>query len=137
PPVVYGEPDKEGKWKGFQEIIETKNLEKEGKRIEDYTDWSYTVTGGRIDLTFSPTSKELMAIACYSDDRLRRCPVIAGKTDGNTEQEVIRRLGKPDIARTDGVMKYLNYKNIGVNFWLTKEQVYMLGINDIRYDRSK
>jgi hypothetical protein len=48
PPAVYGEAEKEGKWRGFQPIIETKNLEK-GKLVQDYRVWSYEQSSNRID----------------------------------------------------------------------------------------
>ena len=42
--VVPGFPD------GLKSFISTADLEKEkGKRLEDYNEWSYDVTGGRID----------------------------------------------------------------------------------------
>jgi hypothetical protein len=65
PPAVYGEAEKEGKWRGFQPIIETKNLEK-GKLVQDYRVWSYE------------QKTAVVAIDCYSSDRQGRCPSIGG-----------------------------------------------------------
>jgi hypothetical protein len=136
PPTVLGEAEGEGEWKGFKPNIATTNLEK-GKRVEDYQEWSYDVNADRIDLDFGPAKTGLVVIECYSSDRLKRCPAIAGITDGNTEQEVIKKFGRPDTAYIEGVAKFLYYKNIGVHFWLAKEQVYMIGINDTRYGRKR
>jgi hypothetical protein len=117
PPTVLSEIV-EGEWKGFGLLnIDTTTLEK-GKRVEDYKEWSYGMGVGRIDIEFGPAKTGLVVIECYSSDHLKRCPAIGGITDGNTEQEVIKKFGKPDTASIDGVTKSLYYKNIGVQFWL-------------------
>jgi hypothetical protein len=100
PPAVYGEAEKEGKWRGFQPIIETKNLEK-GKLVQDYQVWSYEQSSNRIDVTFNPEKTAVVAIDCYSIDRQRRCPSIGGVKDGDSELEVIRKLGTPGTSRIE------------------------------------
>jgi hypothetical protein len=134
PPKVYGEAATEGDWKGSQPVIETKTLEKD-KRVEDYVDWSYDIEGGRIDVEFDPTKTGIIVIRCYSADKLRRCPSILGISDGDTEQEVIRKFGKPEKSSIEGVSKSLYYTKAGIYFVLVKEQVYMLGINDTHYEK--
>src|ERR1700722_9372212 len=52
PPAVYGEAEKEGKWRGFQPIIETRNLEK-GKLVKNYRGGSYEQIWNHIDVTFN------------------------------------------------------------------------------------
>ena len=130
PPTVFGEA--EGVYKGFSEVISTADFPEKGKQVEDYQEWSYNMNAGRINVDFGPAKTGLIVIACYSSDYLKRCPAVGGITDGNTEQEVIKKFGKPDTASIEGVTKFLQYKNIGVNFWLKQEQVYMIGINDTR-----
>jgi hypothetical protein len=131
PPAVYGEAEKEGKWRGFQPIIETKNLEK-GKLVQDYRVWSYEQSSNRIDVTFNPEKTAVVAIACYSIDRQRRCPSIVGVKDGDSELEVVRKLGTPGTS----TMEFITYPNAGIELWLGKERVYMLGINDPKYPRE-
>jgi hypothetical protein len=132
PPTVFGDAETvEGKWPG-KPVIETKNLE-QGKSVEDYRDWSYEISGGRIDVEFDADKKAVIVISCYSSDSLRRCPSIGGISDGNSEQEVTRKLGKADVARIDGVTKSLYYKKLAIYLKLRQEQVYMLGVNDTRY----
>ena len=63
---------------------------------------------------------------------MRICPAIGGIADGNTEQELLEKFGKPDMARIDGVTKRLYYKMAGVQFWLSSGKVYMLDIRDTR-----
>jgi hypothetical protein len=55
----------------------------------------------------NPEKTAVIVIECYSDDRLGRCPSIAGISDGNSEQEVVRKLGRPDTSRIEGVTKSL------------------------------
>ena len=62
-------------------------------------------------------------------------PSLAGVSDGDSEQEVIRKLGPPDASSIEGVTKRLHYRTPGIWFTLTKERVYMLGINDPKYKR--
>jgi hypothetical protein len=75
----------------------------------------------------------VITIECYSNDRLRRCPSVAGVSDGDSEQRVIRKLGAPDASRITGVTKSLNYRTLGLRLILTKEQVYGLAIHDPKY----
>jgi hypothetical protein len=140
PPAVYGEAEKEGKWRGFQPIIETKNLEK-GKLVQDYREWSYEQSSNRIDVTFNPEKTAVVAIDCYSNDRQRRCPSIGGVKDGDSEQEVIQKLGTPGTSRIEfgrngmTTTKIMNYPKVGIELWLSNERVDMLGIYDPKYPR--
>jgi hypothetical protein len=142
PPAVYGEAEKEGKWRGFQPIIETRNLEK-GKVVQDYRVWSYEQSSNHIDVTFNPEKTAVVAIACYSIDRQGRCPSIGGVKDGDSELEVVRKLGTPGTSRTERglphmtTMEFITYPKSGIELWLGKEErVYMLGINDPKYPRE-
>jgi len=130
PPIVYGEPDNAAE--GWLPVIDTKNLEP-GKKLEDYREWVYEDRSQRISVSFDKDQKKIVAIECYSADKLGRCPGVAGIADGSTEQEMIRTLGPPERSRIDGVTKHVHYTKYGAYFLLTKEQVYMLGINDTAY----
>jgi hypothetical protein len=142
PPAVYGEAEKEGKWRGFQPIIETKNLE-EGKVIQDYRVWSYEQRSNHIDVTFNAEKTAVVAIVCYSTDRQGRCPSIGGVKDGDSKPEVVRKLGTPGTSRTQqglrnmNTMEFITYPKSGIELWLGKEErVYMLGINDPKHPRD-
>jgi hypothetical protein len=128
PPKVFGELEKEGPYKG------SRKLEMD-KRVEEYAEWSYDITGGRVDITFDPTKTGIIVISCYSSDNLRRCPSILGISDGDAEQDVIKKFGKPEKSKIEGVAKIIYYTKTGVHFNLAKERVYMLGINDTRYEK--
>jgi hypothetical protein len=83
-----------------------------------------------------------VAIDCYSIDRQRRCPSIGGVKDGDSELEVIRKLGTPGTPRIERgldnmtTMEFIAYPKVGIELWLGKERVYMLGINDPKYPRE-
>jgi hypothetical protein len=140
PPTVYAEapdpPPADWPGAGWQEVIHTKDVKK-GQRVQDYREWSYENDDqhSRIDVTFNPQKTAVIVIECYSDDRLGRCPSIAGISDGASEQEVVRKLGKPERSSIEGVTKSLYYSAVGVRLVLSKERVYMLGINDQKYKR--
>jgi hypothetical protein len=132
PSAVLGDnthTDESGIW---QQVIEVKDLEK-GKRVQDYGEWAYNTEKSRVRITFNEAKNAVIVIECYSEDRLSRCPPIAGVTDGDTEKKVIRRLGNPDTARIEGVTKFMTYDKLGIFLWLAQERVYMLGINDRKY----
>jgi hypothetical protein len=109
PPAVYGEEEKEGKWRGFQPIVETKNLEK-GKVVKDYRVWSYEQSSNHIDVTFNPEKTAVVAIACYSIDRQGRRPSVrkdwqavdaelATRLDQETRQQAQADMVRKDAKR--------------------------------------
>jgi hypothetical protein len=62
--------------------------------------------------------------------------------DGDSELEVVRKLGTPGTSRTErglpnmNTMEFITYPKSGIELWLGKERVYMLGINDPKYARE-
>lgn len=130
PDIVYG-PLEEGGFPG-KPIIEVAKLQK-GKSFRDYSDWTWREDKSRIDVAFDPNRTNVIAVGCYSSDKLGRCPDIAGIADGAREDQVIKRFGQPDSEQISGVTKMLSYEKIGVSFFLEREVVYMLGIK--RYER--
>jgi hypothetical protein len=135
PPTVLGEVKTEGDWIGSEPVIDTSKLEK-GKNVQDYREWQYEGYNSRVDITFNLEKTAVVVIQCYSNDRLSRCPPILGISDGDSEKTVVDKLGVPAISRIEGVAKYISYPNLGISLFLTKEQVYMLGINDPQYKRG-
>jgi hypothetical protein len=128
---VKGYPYEVGSEDG-KSVIEVTELVKKGKNVEDYREWRYDMIEHHLILNFDSTKTGLIAIECYTIDS-PRCPKIAGITDENTEQEVIKRFGKPDITRIESTTKFLKYKNIGVHFILQGGKVVTLGINEPDY----
>jgi hypothetical protein len=132
PSAVFGEMNKDPEWKGWQEIIEIKNIEK-GKTINDFNEWSWDEGKSRIDVTFNPEKTKVIAVQCFSTDKLRRCPAIEGITDGSSEDEVLKRFGAPDEAEITDSTKRMAYQKLGVFFALAQQTVYMLGVNDPKW----
>ena len=130
PATVLAEEVEDPVWKGFLINIETKNLEK-GKRVTDYRYWAYD----NITVVFNKDRKAVVEVKCYSNNKLSRCPSLAGVVDGDSEKEAVRKLGNADAAKIDGVAKTMRYSKFGIELILTKEQVYHLGIFDPSGDR--
>jgi hypothetical protein len=121
----------EGKSEGEMEVFSW------DKKIEDYNEWSYEGDKRRTDIVFDKEKNILIAIRCFSADKPARCPAISGITDGDSEKKLYRKFGPPDTSSQiyEGA-KTVQYKKIGVVFYLTKQTVYMMGINDTRYENK-
>jgi hypothetical protein len=132
PDAVLGPLEEEGEFEGWQTIINVKDFDKR-QHVEEFDDWSFDQPLRRIDLTFDKDKHLLIAIQCYSSDRNGRCPAIGGIKDGNSEQSILDKLGKPNISKIEGISKQIDYTTLGVQFYLTQQTVYLLGIHDKRY----
>ena len=134
PDYVLGQIETEGDWKGSRPLLFVKDFEK-GQKLEDYSMWGFQGLKSRIDITFY--GKRLIAIQCFSEDKRARCPAIGGIRDGDTEQAILQRLGTPDQTEIEndfdsGGAKQMRFSK-GAFFYLTREEVYMLGIDDASY----
>jgi len=105
-----------------------------GKRIEDFDEWTYQV-GKDTDLEttmhveFDPASSKVDSIYCIDlreGDTYRLCPSLAGVKDGDSEDQVKDKLGKFTRSRHDGLLKTVRYDDLGVEFVLRRERVYLL-----------
>lgn len=127
PPSVLGEAVSDPKWKGFHVVLETNKLP-EGKTAADYRYWSYRDNYRTIEIVFNDERNAVVAVQCYSDDKLGRCPAIAGVQDGEYETNVLRKLGDKPTSKLNGTTKTLTYPDLGIRLWLAREQVYRLEI---------
>jgi hypothetical protein len=134
PPFVLGEEVTDPQWKGSMPVVDTKNLEK-GKRAIDYRDWYYEEDQRNINVTFNRARTAVTEIQCYSEDKVYRCPELGGVRDGDSEKEVLRKLGNPTTSKIDGVTKQMSYGDLNIEIWLTKEVVYMLALRDPSHQR--
>jgi hypothetical protein len=66
----------------------------------------------------------VLSIACYSEDKIYRCPAIGDVKDGTSEAELLRKLGTPSRSQIKDATKSGEYDEIGVEFKLEKETVY-------------
>jgi hypothetical protein len=63
------------------------------------------------------------------------CPPLIGIDHGMSEETIIERLGKPSQQYLDGVTKRIEYKDLGVWFYLTMKTIYMMGVKDFGHPR--
>jgi len=141
PSGVADEPsgvvDEAPKQNPFAAYISTDKL-KPGKSVDDYRQWWYERShDGSISVTFNPEKTAVIAIECLSLDLIGRCPSLAQVFHGDSEQEVIRKLGPPDASRFEGVLKSLSYRTLGIELTLETERVIKLSINDPKYEPFK
>jgi len=131
PPTVFAEDVSDSKFKDFMLVLDTTKLEK-GKSVRDYRHWSYNGYKHSINVVFN-NAGALVAIQCFSEDKLGRCPPIVGIEDGNHETKVLRMLGDNPQAKLSGVTKSLTYPAFGLRLHLEKRQVYMLEVSSPGY----
>jgi hypothetical protein len=84
PSTVLGEESTDPTMKGWFLVINTKELEK-GKEVTDYANWSYNYDKHNLNVEFDGARTAVIAIQCYSEDKLTRCPSIGDVTDGAKE----------------------------------------------------
>lgn len=95
-----------------------------GKHITDYKYWSYESPDvGRLDVDFSPTTQRVVRIFCYSTEQ-HECPSLLNISRGETEDQVVDALGKPDHTKLDYSTKTLHYAEFHVAFYLERRRVY-------------
>ena len=100
------------------------------KRTEDYSDWGFNLTddSGNLTVSFSPISKKVMEVRCYSPQY--SCAPIQSLKQGATEEEIVEILGKPVREQIHGVSKTLEYTDLNLSLWLVKKRFYMLAVKD-------
>lgn len=126
PENVFSEPDAQK----FKEVLQVSKLPT-GKTVHDYREWSFSQSRTRYDVAFDKGMR-VVAIQCYSSDKLYNCPEIAGIRDGSSEEQMINRFGQGE-SKITGLTKRMNYDAQGVYFYLEKEVVYLVGVIDARW----
>ena len=99
------------------------------KKITDYVYWSYDAgPSGRIDVDFSQDSRSVVRIFCYGPE-FDSCPELLGFSGGESEEDVIRRLGKPErIESTQGTGRIFSYPQWDAALFLKKRRVHGLQV---------
>jgi hypothetical protein len=103
-----------------------------GKTVLDYYEWSYPVknsnnAAANMYVDFDHATKAIDDIDCVDfTDMQHVCPSLAGVSIGDSEERVRDKLGAPDRYELDGVTKTMSYDSIGMEFKLTKGNVYYL-----------
>jgi hypothetical protein len=123
PPKVVTD-DKDGPWQAYG-VLKSSELP-QGKAVNDYPLWSYEGYEHYLHVAFGKGGKTVRSIACFSKDKIYRCPEIGGVKDGTSEAELLRKLGAPSRSQIKDTTKSIGYDDIGVEFTLEKETVYRL-----------
>jgi hypothetical protein len=113
PSHVFVKDITDPKSKDRYSVVETKDWgEREKvKRIKDHEAWAFRGDYHTIFVSFSKESPNAVSdIQCNSYDQIYRCPAIGDIQDGNSEEEVNRKLGPPSRSRIEGVVKTLVYE---------------------------
>ncbi|QJR09887.1 hypothetical protein DSM104443_00937 [Usitatibacter rugosus] len=108
----------------WTEVIRTDAIPKD-KTIHNYAEWSFS-ENPRIEVDFAGEPKIVTRIRCYSGDRL--CPPVVGLSTGVSEETVIAHLGAPATASIEGATKTLDYPDLNLQLWFTKQRLYMVAV---------
>jgi hypothetical protein len=106
-----------------------------GKTVSDYYEWSYPLKNlsnatANMYVDFDHATKAIENIDCVDfTDIQHACPALAGVSIGDSEERVRDKLGAPDRYELDGVTKTMSYDSMGLEFKLTKGNVYYLRLS--------
>lgn len=130
PQAVLGAPEKD-KWGLWMRVYtpgsaDPKQMMPAGKTEDDFSGWAYSPAGDTTITVSFDKSDGVESISCMTV-HVNACPHLAGVAFGDTEEQVIHRLGRHHARYIlDGVSKRLRYDDLGVEFLLTKDRVYTL-----------
>jgi hypothetical protein len=149
PPAVLDDSQKNSKYPGRRSYETNRKVTSEdpdkmmpaGKAVSDYFEWSYPLrtannSSANVYIDFDRATRGIENIDCVDFTEMQHvCPALAGVLVGDSEDRVRDKLGRPDRYDLDGVTKTMSYDSMGVEFKLTKGNVYYLRLSGSR-DRS-
>ncbi len=110
----------------FTDSHDPVNVMPKGKTISDYNEWAYTRDPARYDIDLDPKSHRVTVSACFDNADKPRCPSLYGVSAGQSEEDVIARLGTPSKQDLKEGTKTLTWDDLGVVLYLKKSQVYFI-----------
>ena len=97
-----------------------------GKTEADFPGWTYSPADDMTITVSFDNSNGVENISCMTGHE-NACPHLAGVAFGDTEEQVFHKLGRHHARyMLDGVSKTLRYDDLGVEYVLTKDRVYIL-----------
>lgn len=98
--------------------------------VKDYLEWRYEneSSAHRIDVSFSPKTRKVLSIGCYANRGVSGECAVLGITSGMLEEDVLRRLGKPEHERVDGTVKFIDYPRLNLTLAVSQRMVYLLSV---------
>lgn len=102
-----------------------------GKTSVEFNSWSWDESGHRVDVDFDPKTHNVTTVSCYVNEpehAVVDCSTIGGVSTGNTEAEMIARIGQPDRSEFNelGASKTVYYGDLGFEIYLRKQRIYMI-----------
>jgi hypothetical protein len=93
-----------------------------GATIESFNRWVFPTSNNTVAVSF--VGEQFEFVDCYTRDRISTaCPRLADIGIEDSEEEVLKRLGKPTKAVLHGDMKTLTYDDLHISFDLEKGRV--------------
>jgi hypothetical protein len=132
PPTVVGPPEKVDFGMASPvyatDTTDPKLKMPDGKKVNDFPQWTYSPSDDvSIDVAFTPTDA-IESITCMTG-HAGGCPNLAGVAFGDTEEDVVRKLGKHHASfMLTGVSKRMRFDDLGVEIFLTKNRVYRMSL---------
>ena len=126
-----------------------KNVIPEGKIFGDFNRWTYyqkLADGSRtgyVEIDFDQKTEKVSEISCFASEAETTahnpfvCDIIAYSKSpedsiaiGMTEEELKKKLGEPtsEELRADSPTKIIIYKNLNLEFSLTKQKIYRISV---------
>jgi hypothetical protein len=116
-----------------------KNALPSGKSVNDFTDWEYPVDpdtpkGPFVVVHFGPDQR-VATVVCTDVTPLAlvTCRAVGGVNIGDSEEDMIAKLGVPSRTTISGVTKTAEYFDLGLSLYLTRGKVYSLALSRTGY----
>lgn len=105
-----------------------KNAMPDGKTESDFPGWTYEpASDTTVTVNFDPQD-HVESVECLTGQP-NGCLSLAGIYFDDTEEEVIRKLGRRHARyKLEGMSKTIRYDDLGVEFTLMKDRVYMMSL---------
>lgn len=143
-PMVLGASDGAG-FMRFQPAYYTdpaadpKNIMPSGKSAGDFADWEYPVDpdspkGPYVVVHFGEDQR-VATVMCtdLTFGALNTCASVGGVNIGDSEEDMVSKLGAPSRSSIDGVTKKADYADIGLSVFLTRGKVFSLALTRSSY----
>ncbi|WP_266158597.1 hypothetical protein [Dyella silvatica] len=130
PPSVVGPPEKTEFGMGSPVYTpgsqDPKRAMPDGKKIEDFPEWTYELNADATVSVYFDGQDKVEGIECLTG-HAGGCPDLAGVAFNDTEEQVMHKLGTRHVrSQLLGVAKEIQFDDLGVVIYLTKDRVYMM-----------
>jgi len=129
PSELLSDIEENGKLSDFKLVI--KSIP-DGKSAMDYDSWSYDDKyGDSLLVTFNHKTNKAVNIICTSgESNYSKACEIQGLTVGLSEEELLRRVGKPKKSDIESSVKRMYYPDLNLQINLEKKKVYLISISE-------